>query len=435
VSYTPRQQLYLVIATITFLFHLCVAAVAKPSFLLTMYGDASPCILLILGVLAARENFRRHLGILPLFWKLFACGLNLMLLSQIYWFYFDWRRLSASPSPIPGDTLFLLSNVFFLSALALRPHSSSAGRNLQIRVLDLILLSLWWLALYGYFSLPWQVGRQDFSHYNPSYYTLAFVEHLVIIIALALLSFRNAAPWRGFYLRLCVAFILVAGGNLLLSIAADSGLYYSGSFYDTPFLLAVYLFVFLAASGPALEPRPDSRPNRELAQSVWTARFAMLGILSLPTVALLGLYQNYIPADVATFRLRVVFVAMFVLGALVYWKFNLLAHELRRLVKLTADSIENLNAVQQQVTHSEKLVALGRLAAGAAHEISNPLTAIFGYSELLTDVPSLTPEDRVHAQLIQKQVHHAQAAVTSLRNTLRQQPSANSLVIDKKPPS
>jgi signal transduction histidine kinase len=432
VNYGSRQKFYFVLATIVFLFHLCVAAVAKPSFLLTMYGDATPCALLILAILAVGENFRRRIGILPLFWKLFAGSLGGMLLSQIYWFYFDWSKLTGSPSPITGDTLFLLSNVFFLAALALRPHSAAAGRNLQIRFLDLILLSFWWLALYGYFSLPWQIGRQDFSHYNPSYYTLAFLQHLVIIIALAVLWVRNSAPWGAFYLRLCIVFSLIAGGNLLLSAAIDSASYYSGSFWDTPFLLAIYLLLPIAASGLTLEPRADNRPNRELSQSVWTARCAMLGVLSLPVIAILGLYEKYIPADIATFRLRLVFCAMFLLGALVYWKFNLLAHELRHLVKLTADSIQNLNAVQQQVTHSEKLVALGRLAAGAAHEISNPLTAIFGYSELLTDIPSLTPGDRVHAQLIQQQVHHAQAAVNSLRNTLRQQTSSNSVVIDKK---
>jgi signal transduction histidine kinase len=434
-NYTPRQQLYFVLATIVFLFHLCVAAVAQPTFLLTMYGDASPCVLLILAILTVHENFRRPLGILPLFWKLFASGLLVMLLSQVYWFYFDWRRLNGAPSPIPGDTLFLLANVFFLSALSLRPHSDAAGRNLQIRFLDLVLLSVWWLALYGYFSLPWQIGRQDFTHYNPAYYTLAFIQHLVIIIAVAILSTRHTAPWRAFYFELCAAFGLIAGGNLLLSIAINSGWYYSGSFYDTPFLLAVYLFVPIAASGPALQPRPDTKPNRELLQGVWTARCAMLAILSLPIIALLGLGEKYIPADVATFRLRLVFGAMFLLGALVYWKFNLLALELRHLVQLTSDSIENLNTVQQQVTHSEKLVALGRLAAGAAHEISNPLTAIFGYSELLTDIPALTPDDRAHAQLIQRQVHRAQAAVGSLRNNLRQNPSATSVLIDKKPAS
>jgi signal transduction histidine kinase len=436
VSFPPRQKLYLTLATLVFLAHLVVAAVVKPSFALTMYGDTNPCLLLILAMLAARENFRRSPGILPLFWKLLAGGLVVMLLSQVYWFYYDWRPLNSSPSPIPGDALFLLAHVFFLSALALRPHSASAGRNLQIRFLDLVLLSLWWFALYGYFSLPWQVGRQDFTHYNPSYYALALIQHLVILLALAILCVRNSATWRRLYLLLLAAFALIAGGNLLLSLAIDSGKYYSGGFFDTPFLLAVYLFIPIAALGPALEPHPDSRPNRELMQSVWTARFAMLGILSLPVIALLGLFVKMIPPDVATFRLRVVFGGMALLGALVYWKFNLLALELRQLVKLTRDSIENLTAVEQQVAHSEKLVALGRLAAGAAHEISNPLTAIFGYSELLSDIPSLTLEDRANGQSIQQQVHLAQSAVISLRNSSRQVPSPSvPLSVDKNPAS
>jgi len=106
---------------------------------------------------------------------------------------------------------------------------------------------------------------------------------------------------------------------------------------------------------------------------------------------------------------------------------------LRNLVQLTRESIENLNAMQEQVNHSEKLAALGRLAAGAAHEISNPLTAIFGYSELLTDIPALTLRDRADAQLIQQQVHRAQDAVNSLRSSLRQNAPTNSVVVDKRP--
>lgn len=434
-SIAPRQKVCFILATVIFVAQLAVAALAKPSFLLTMYGDANPCALLILAILAARENFRRSSGVIPLFWKLFAGGLFVMLFSQMYWFYFDWRRISSTPSSIPGDSLFLLGQVFFLSAIALRPHSASAGRNLQIRFLDLVLLCLWWLALYGYFCLPWQLGRQDFTHYNPAYYSLSFIQHLVILTALTVACVRNAAPWRVFYLQLIGAFLFLAGGNLLLNVSINAGLYYAGSYFDTPFLFALYLFVPVAAWGTALQPRPDSKPNRELLQSVWTARFAMLGTLSLPAIAMLGLYEENVPPYVSVLRLRVAFGAMFFLGALVYWKFNLLARELNQLVQLTRDSIENLNAVQQRVTQSEKLIALGRLAAGAAHEISNPLTAIFGYSELLTDIPSLTPEDRSNAQLVQQQVHRAQAAVTSLRNSLRQNPSPIPFVIDKKPSS
>jgi two-component system NtrC family sensor kinase len=110
---------------------------------------------------------------------------------------------------------------------------------------------------------------------------------------------------------------------------------------------------------------------------------------------------------------------MFVLGILVFWKINLLARELVHLVQLTQASVENLKSVQARLAHSQKLSALGRLAAGAAHEISNPLTAILGYSELLADNPSLNPDDRQQAAAIQRQVHHAQAAVNSLRDSLR----------------
>jgi hypothetical protein len=435
VKLLSRQKLYLVLATGVFLLHLAVAGLAKRSFRLTIFGDTVPIVLLVLAVLAVRENFRRAEGILSIFWKLFAGGLASMALSQVYWYYYDWRRLDSTPSPVPGDSLFILAHVFFLSALALRPHSSSAGRDMRTRSLDFVLLSAWWLTLYCYFSLPWQLLLHEFSHYNPTYYLLALLQHVVIIVSLIVLSARTAAMWRGFYLLLVAAFVLIATGNLLLSMAIDRGTYYAGGYYDTPFLLAVYMFSLVAGLGSSLLPTEDATANRELMQSIWTARFAMLGVLSLPALALLGLYEKDLPPAVATFRLKLIFEATFVLGILVYLKLGLLARELVRLVQLTRDSIENLNAVQRKVVHSEKLIALGRLAAGAAHEISNPLTAILGYSELLTDIPSLTADDRTHARSIHHQVHRAQAAVTSLRNVLRHNASAPSPVVDKNPAS
>lgn len=431
--FRPRQKVYLGIATATFVIHLVVAAFAKPSFGLTMYGDTVPCILLTLAILAIRENFRNSPRVLPIFWKVFAAGLAFMLLSQAYWFYYDWKRLTSAPSPVLGDSLFLVAHVFVLSALALRPHSASAGRDLRIRSLDFVILSLWWLCLYGYFALPWQVVVFDLKRYNPSFYFLAFLEHVVIVVASAGLSVRKRATWRLFYLQLTIAFVLIAGGNLLLSIAIDDGKYYAGSYYDTPFFSAIYLLTFVACYGASLQPSEDATPNRELIQSVWTARIAMLVMLSLPLIALIGLRLKAGPPDIASFRLRLVFGSMFVLGGLVYWKLSLLARELVRLVRLTRDSIENLKAVQQQVSHSEKFVALGRLAAGAAHEISNPLTAILGYSELLADIPSLAAEDHAHAQRIREEVHRAQAAVASLRSTMRQNTPTPSLLVDKKP--
>ena len=48
------------------------------------------------------------------------------------------------------------------------------------------------------------------------------------------------------------------------------------------------------------------------------------------------------------------------------------------------ESLENVKRLQTHFVQSEKLASLGQLAAGAAHEINNPLTAILGYSDVLT---------------------------------------------------
>jgi signal transduction histidine kinase len=431
VNFLPRHKLYLALTVAVLLLHLAVAAAAKPSFQLTLLGDAIPCILLILAILAVRENFRRGTGLLPVFWKLMAAGLVTMLLSQTFWFYYDSQRRFGTPSPVPGDALFLLAHVFFLSALALRPHSAAAGRDLRIRRLDFALLTLWWFSLYGYFSWPWQAVVTDLPKYNPGYYFLALIQHLVLIGVLALLAYRYRSSWRLLYLHLLAAFCLIATGNLLLSVLIDRGIYYAGSFFDTPFFLALAWFTYIAALGPALQPQDDSRANRELKQSLWTARIAMIAVLSLPLIAFVGYYQKAVPPAIAVFRLRLVFAAMFLIGTLAFWKLTLLSKELASLVNLTHASVESLKEVQRRITQSQKLAALGRLAAGATHEVSNPLTAILGYSELLADIPALSAQNRQCAKEIQLQVHLAQAAVISLRNTLQRPAAAHHTSGDK----
>jgi hypothetical protein len=428
-----RQKIFLVLALGVFAVHVAVAAIAKPSFALMMFGEAVPCAMLVIAILGAADNFRRNVGILPLFWKLMAAGLFMMLASQVFSFYPDGTRPFSSPAV--ADSLFLLAHVFFLSALALRPHSASAGRDLRIRRLDFVLLTVWWLGLYGCFCLPWINVLHDLSRYNANFHFLAFLQTLAIISALVFLRVRNPGCWRTFYGLGACAFALVAVGKLVVNWAIGRGLYFSGGFFDTPFLLSLVGFAFIVSFGPSLDPKEDTTPNRELIQGVWTSRIAMLAILSIPVIAALGLSARNMPSPIELFRLRLLFGAMFLLGALVYWKLNLLARELVRLMHLTNDSIENLKSVQQQVSHSQKFAALGRLAAGAAHEISNPLTAILGYTELLVDITSLSAEDRTSAKSIQQQVHRAQAAVVSLRNTLRQNSPVAPMLVDKKPAS
>jgi hypothetical protein len=112
----------------------------------------------------------------------------------------------------------------------------------------------------------------------------------------------------------------IAVGNRLLSMLIDHGGHYAGSFFDTPFFVSAVWFTYLAGFGPALQPHDDPRPNREVKQSLWTARIAMLAVLTLPLIAFVGYYEKGIPPASTAFRLRLVFAAMFLIGTLAFWK-------------------------------------------------------------------------------------------------------------------
>ena len=72
--------------------------------------------------------------------------------------------------------------------------------------------------------------------------------------------------------------------------------------------------------------------------------------------------------------------------------FNEMADNLQRsrreLTEKNSDlekSYADLHQVQEQLIRSERLAAIGQLAAGVSHEIDNPIGIILGYAELLLD--------------------------------------------------
>ena len=91
-----------------------------------------------------------------------------------------------------------------------------------------------------------------------------------------------------------------------------------------------------------------------------------------------------------------------------------------RLYLETRQAYENLRRTQEQLLHSEKLAAVGQLISGVAHELNNPLTAILGYSQLLTSGGEIGPRALSYVDKVYKQAQRTHRIVQNLLSFARQ---------------
>ena len=82
---------------------------------------------------------------------------------------------------------------------------------------------------------------------------------------------------------------------------------------------------------------------------------------------------------------------------------------------------EALRKSEEELRHSQKLEAVGRLAGGIAHDFNNLLTAIIGYADLLAHSPTADPATRQNAELIRQAGNQAAKLTTQLLAFSRKQ--------------
>jgi Signal transduction histidine kinase regulating C4-dicarboxylate transport system len=401
---------------------------------LSAFANIVQCLVPLLanaGLLlnAGTPHWRRNV-----FWMLAAMSCTLWMIGQFQWTYYEVYLHQPLPDLYPGDIIFFLRGVPLMAALALRPHLKRSEMQLRFGYLDFVLLLSWWIFLYAYVVLPWMYAEPSLGQYNFTYDLITNIQNMVTVAGFGALWLQSKGAWRNVYANLFCADVLYMMSSLTINVCISLNLYHTGSLYDLPLVAS---FLWFAAAGliaynnrALLDAATESQSESDLkkGESILASRLALAAVVSLPAFAIYTLKFSHDSHAVREFRLLTVLLAAVPLGALVFLRQHLADSDRARLLARAELSVENLQRLQAQMVQTEKLVSLGQLAAGAAHEINNPLTAILGYSDLLADDASLPEKTRGVAAKIRDQARRTKTLVGNLLSFARQVPAERTLL-------
>jgi len=398
------------------------------------FGNIVQCLVPLLanaGLLlnAGTPHWRRNV-----FWMLAAMSCTLWMIGQFQWTYYEVYLHQPLPDLYPGDIIFFLRGVPLMAALALRPHLKRSEMHLRFGYLDFVLLLSWWVFLYAFVVLPWMYAEPTLGQYNFNYDLITNIQNLLTMAGFGALWLQSGGAWRNVYANLFFADALYMLSSLIINVGIGLRQYDTGNLYDLPLVAS---FLWFASAGliaynnsaqldAAAESPAESDQKR--GEGILASRLALAAVVSLPAFAIYTLKFSHDGAAVREFRLLTVLVSAVPIGALVFLRQHLADRDRARLLARAEQSVENLQRLQAQMVQTEKLVSLGQLAAGAAHEINNPLTAILGYSDLLADDTSLPDKARGVASKIRDQARRTKTLVGNLLSFARQVPAERTLL-------
>jgi signal transduction histidine kinase len=276
--------------------------------------------------------------------------------------------------------------------------------------------------LYFQFTYVWQYLSYDAGPFHRNFNLLYHAELATAIIVFFYLAQQTQGGWHEIYNHYLIAFLIYAPTSAIINILIQQNQYSSGGLWDLPLTISIGYVAWIGFRARKLRLAVESTASDYtpgLAIPEWAASIAAA---SIPAIALFSFERLHDPPGVRHFRIALGFTAMLVLAVLIFTRQQLLNHRLAHLLDDSKHAYDNLERLQSQVMQSEKLASIGRLVSGAAHELNNPLTAILGYSELISDDESVPAAQRGFAEKIGHQARRTKNLVANLLSFARQTP-------------
>ncbi len=107
---------------------------------------------------------------------------------------------------------------------------------------------------------------------------------------------------------------------------------------------------------------------------------------------------------------------------------GLLADSFNDMSRKMAADIGEMQRLNEQLIHTEKLAAMGTLAAGVAHEVNNPLAAISSLVQMMRAAEGHSDETRERLNLISKQIQRIGQVTKDMTDFARSRPAAKGKV-------
>jgi ammonium transporter, Amt family len=173
------------------------------------------------------------------------------------------------------------------------------------------------------------------------------------------------------------------------------------------------------------DARQDPRVNRDLISSLEVKSFAAVPLLSKDKV-LGGIAADNLISQTSITESKLKSLMVFANQAAMALENALMYGELKNFSTLLGERVkkasEDLQVTQRQLFQSEKLAALGKISAGIAHEIRNPLTSIKILIHSLADAQSTLSSREKDMAVIEAEIERVNKMIKQFLDFARPRP-------------